>query len=414
MASIYLSINYICRCDGDILEVESISHPMSRGKLSSCHLVHVTATDNTDYRLFFKMVAVTAEGRSMAAETRVMEREVEALLHLAPMLRRLTLDKQIVLPLPEVVYGSYSNSGDGVLVCLDLLSNGYTRLPSSAGLPIIHLISAVESMARFHAVASVAISSDPTAFKNDFSSFQVNYFDSDVVYKHVNPLFKEFSSFIRRVPGFYDQFTKFEAVRGSAWGLLSRAAKRQPKPPLLTVTHGNLIAENLLYKDRSMVAVDWKCCGLGSSMKDIAMLLTSSSSSSTREVHTRQLLESYYFIYCQTLAKLGVNVKIEYPEFTIEALVEEYQRCLFGAFLQTVCLFTEQLRDLESEFISGGDTEKAGMDLREVGRRAVDLMDEVSLKLGSPLWTEVVSEVEESSSLTIKIPHQQNKGQVRG
>ena len=71
-----------------------------------------------------------------------------------------------------------------------------------------------------------------------------------------------------------------------------------------------------------------------------------------------------------------------------------------GAFLQSICLLTEQLRELEERFIaweasdvSRGDKEKAGEELREVGRRAIDLLDEVSQKLGCSLWSEVLSEV---------------------
>ena len=134
-----------------------------------------------------------------------------------------------------------------------------------------------------------------------FFCLQVNFFDSDTVYKRVNPLFKEFSKFIRRVPGFYDQYNKFESLRGSAWGLLSRSVKRRPLPPLLTVVHGHLTAENLLYKDKEVVVTDWKYVGLGSPMMDIATLMSSSAAASSRNnFHTGQILDSYFFIYCQT------------------------------------------------------------------------------------------------------------------
>ena len=68
------------------MDVSTKLHPLSRGLMSSCHLVHVAyQTHNskdeeeaTEDRLFFKMAATTAEGRAMSVETRVMEREVEA------------------------------------------------------------------------------------------------------------------------------------------------------------------------------------------------------------------------------------------------------------------------------------------------------------------------------------------------
>ena len=70
------------------------------------------------------------------------------------------------------MYGSYSSGGEGVLVCLDLLQQGYCRPQAAAGLSLPQLVAAVEGMARFHAVAAAVIAKDPEKFNKNFPSLQ--------------------------------------------------------------------------------------------------------------------------------------------------------------------------------------------------------------------------------------------------
>ena len=69
---------------------------------------------------------------------------------------------------------------------------------------------------------------------------------------------------------------------------------------------------------------------VGSPLMDMAMLMLSSFSKQDRSEHTKQLLDTYHFTFCSTLARLGVDQIKVFPMFTIDHVIEEYDR--FNSF----------------------------------------------------------------------------------
>jgi hypothetical protein len=70
------------------------------------------------------------------------------------------------------------------------------------------------------------------------------------------------------------------------------------------------------------------------------------------------------------------------------------------AFHQAICLMMEQIKELEAVFMKSDQKDVVGDQLRHVGRRAMELVDDACLKT----WKQAGSCQVESSSLTITIP----------
>jgi len=417
----------LIRSPEDIREVEATCHPLSNNILSNSYQVRVQFNCLTSmgqeclqYCFYIKLaVQESGPGKELAMEARLLESEVETLLGLIPRMRKMIKDEgveeQVGLPIAEMVYGSFSNSGEGVLVSLDLLSEGYTRPTPGPGLSLSHLVVAVEALARVHATSSSLLWREGLeSILEQFPHLDSQYYNCNTVFKTIEPLLKEFSTLVRRVPGFYTQFQRLEQWREKAWSILAASRRRRPDPPLLSLTHGSPSQENFLVKDNSLLLTDWKLSDIGSPLSDVAFLILSSTDYAVRTEHTRHLLESYHFTFCSVLQRLGHDTKSVWPGFSLQTVLQEYDRCLFGSFLQSVCHLMEELKVLEEKF-RRNPGEEAGDCLRQVSRRAMDLVDEACQgcwagSTGSTSVTSCNSLVESCSSLTITIPAQSSKG----
>jgi len=398
-------------------EIKSITcspHPLSRNLMSTSYCVTVNYSCNTSmgkeeiqYKMYFKMCGINKQVMEVAMEAQLMEKEVETMLRMFPMMKKMIvekkMEKEVSLPLPEIVYGSYSSSGEGVIVAMNMMEQGYTRPDYSMGLSLTTMVATVEALAKLHATSAVFISQKGQGnFLQEFPHLESSFYESEAVFKHTNRLLKEFSDFVRHVPGFFDQFQQLEQWRSSAWNLLSSSIHRRSgvPPPLLCVTHGNLSSESILVKDNNVIITSWATATLGSPLMDMAMLMLSSFNKQNRSEHSKQLLDTYHFTFCSTLARLGVDQREVFPMFTMDNIIEEYDRCLFVAFHQAICLMIEQIKELEGRFRKSEEKEKVGDELRHVGRRAMELVDDACLKT----WRQAGSCQVESSSLTITIP----------
>lgn len=404
----------LLRCPEEIQSITCSPHPIARCQLSTSYCVLVNYTCNTsmgkeniEYKLYFKMSALEGQGQEVAVEAQLMEKEVETLLKLYPRVRKMiaekNMQKEVSLPLPEIVYGSYSSSGEGVIVAMNMMEEGYTKPDYSMGMSLTTMVSTVEALARIHATSALFMDQEGQEnFTREFPHLEGSFYESEAVFKHTNRLLKEFSDFVKRVPGFFVQHQQLEQWRSSAWNLLSSSIHRRSgtPPPLLCVTHGNMSAENILVKDNNVIITSWATANVGSPLMDMAMLMLSSTSKQFRTDHTKQLLETYHFSFCSTLARLGIDQTKIFPMFNIDQVVEEYNRCLFIAFHQAICMLMNHIKELEVRFKNGEQKDEVGEQLRQVGRRAMELVDDACLRT----WKQSGSCQVESSSLTITIP----------
>jgi len=106
------------------------------------------------------------------------------------------MEKEISLPLPEIVYGSYSSSGEGVIVAMDMLEEGYTKPECSMGLSLTTMVATVESLAKLHATSAVFMAQKGQGdFLQEFKHLESSFYESEAVFKHTNRLLKVFCIF---------------------------------------------------------------------------------------------------------------------------------------------------------------------------------------------------------------------------
>merc|ERR1711874_610909 len=128
--------------------------------------------EEIQYQLYFKMSGMNRQGMEVATEAQLMEKEVETMLRLFPLMKKMISEKkmenEVSLPLPEIVYGSYSSSGEGVIVAMDMMNEGYTRPDYSTGLSLNTMVAIVEALAKMHASSAVFLASRTSS--NSWSS----------------------------------------------------------------------------------------------------------------------------------------------------------------------------------------------------------------------------------------------------
>lgn len=308
----------------------------------------------------------------MSQEAGLLDREVETLLGLLPRLQ----GEGGQLAVPTVVYGAHNTAGEGVLVLQDLLSEGYSRPSLGPSLPLTTLVTTVVALARLHAASSVLVEdTGREAVLQQFPHLDCHYYDCDSVTAEVSDTLKTLSLLVRRVPGMWLLQERVEQWRAGAWGALTHLRRRRPPPPLLCLVHGSPAIENLLTLGDQVILTDWKLAALGSSMADLSLLLLSSTDRETRKQQTGPLLETYHSALCSALVRLGRDPRQLWPHLTVDSLVQEYHRCVFGSLLTAACLLTRQLQGLEAAFREAGGQQQ-GETLRMVGRRTIELVEE--------------------------------------
>ena len=367
--------------------------------------------EEIEYKLCIKMAVQEGEARKVAIEARTMEREVETLMGLMPRIRNMLKEseaQEVDLALPEMIYGAFNTSSDGVLVAFDSLALGWQRPALGPGLSLQMLIATVESLAKLHAASSVFVQREKSLV-SDFPHLKAAFYDCETARTAIGSLLKDLRRLVRRVPGFQPQLAQVESWRERGGGMLAAARRRRPEPPLVCITHGSPGIENLLVKGEKVLLTDWKLSDLGSPLSDLAFLIFSSADQSTRLEQRQKLVETYHFAFCRALHRLGHDPASKWPNFSIDTVHEEFERCLFPAFLQAATNLMQQVQDAESVF-KAKPSEEAGEQLRQVGRRLVELVDDATTsgftrfnKLPNSS-SKISCSVESCASLTLVLP----------
>jgi len=105
------------------------------------------------------------------------------------------------------------------------------------------------------------------------------------------------------------------------------------------VIHGELWDKNvmlakLLNGRMEVMFTDWKNAAINSPTVDLAFFILSSTNAELRTNHLRQLLEKYFFTFTENLKRFDLNLAKDFPEFSFEAFVADFEQSLIGAFFQ--------------------------------------------------------------------------------
>ena len=135
--------------------------------------------------LFVKMASEDENGHDISREAKLMEREVGIYQRLLPRLRMLLnieADHNL-LPLSEIIYGAYQETGEGILVAMDLCKDNFSPLDVSSQPPLKSLVTVVENLAKFHAASAAFINKiGLKEFEREFPQVSGSFYDSNGVF----------------------------------------------------------------------------------------------------------------------------------------------------------------------------------------------------------------------------------------
>jgi len=264
-------------------------------------------------------------------------------------------------------------------VAMDLAEKGFSQLDISDDIILPTVVTVLQSLAKFHAISAAYISKvGLIQLQKEFPHVDGAIYNNDNIFQEVNKDLKEFSQFVRRVPGFYTQHLKFEEWRSSAWDVLTN-----PDDVMMDRK------ENLVFTSMSRNHVS-------SPVVDIATFLFCSCDNEMREENLMKLLETYCFSFSENFKKFGVEQNIP----TMKILNEEYERYKFEAFIKSILIMWRKIKFLQENFNNIEQSEISGSKLRILSGRALELLDEAYLCN----WRPPSSFQVETSSLTLRIP----------
>lgn len=368
----------------------------------------ITGLESASYAFFLKMMpGVEKKHRRLIASTLPFQHEVECLFGLLPHMVRET-KCALRTPCPEIVYGSYDDTGAGIIVLMDLNDKGFQLQNHYNGYNLRQLSAVVDALAEFHAVGSAIIvesdSGGEEALVERFATLL------DPVHSKINakrrqhtettvaeydlhaPFFKDYAKFLRRVPGFLHVYEEMEKAQAAMVRLMVKAKKAagpsgsQGSHCPRTVLHGELWERNILIRVEQISEAmevtfcDWKEARVGNPCSDLSFLFISSSAVPLRNPSTLfALADRYYARFTRCLSKVGVDIRETHPGFTLDSFRKELLDSLVGGFLQAVPVMIREERYLEAETYSAedeGDRERLSTSLITFGRRITDLAEE--------------------------------------
>merc|ERR1711936_288466 len=275
----------------DILECEINERLNSRGYLSSTYIINCKfkvftsfGMEESDYSFFIKMfpsshIYSNERGKYLVKRTKAFQREIETnfcFLRQLNMFVKETMSHTDKLKSPDIVYGSHDEGGNGVIVWMDATAaHGFQPTNHCKGLSITQLYCVVATLSQFHAASVAFMLKNGGRVEQEFPflsrGVEIDKFanDEDLNGSPTNengdncdgqerligemmPVFKDFSRFIRKVPGHIDAYKSWERHRPMAPGTVIRSSKREVKPPLRAIIHGELWEKNILFHKRQL------------------------------------------------------------------------------------------------------------------------------------------------------------------
>lgn len=339
---------------------------------------------------------------------------------------------------------------------------GFLSPRQYSGLTLPEVTVVIDRISEIHAVTTAMFISKSTAsaentnenlnwLLEEENDNNVTQEESNAYREDVDLVFRTLAHFLRRVPGYLDKHSLICKIRPA---LVDNACQTLPRSqlPLKCLTHGELYERNVLFNhvrrsrscglvknvvsddfardedemedeseadakalsnvDISALLTDWKHSSVSSPSSDLAFFFLSSTSQAMREKYTQDWLEQYYFSFTECLrSKFGIKLANVYPEFDFDVFCKDFKKHVYRAYLQAVQALTRELRFVENEFhyVKGDEErERAGQSLKFVGRRLLELVDELIEIINAKDWRRDNSfylglNKDESVSMTIKL-----------
>lgn len=126
----------------------------------------------------------------------------------------------------------------------------------------------------------------------------------------------QLSKFLQCKGSYECELKVLEQLRPKTKNLIAKLL--HPIEPMGLITHTDFWCNNLLFKQEldesyndNCCLLDWQMITYSSPTNDIALLITSSLSSSVRRQHTSKLLDLYYNLLKSNCHKLSLDIEVD-------------------------------------------------------------------------------------------------------
>ena len=94
------------------------------------------------------------KNRAVARKLRVFSKEVKSTFQNLPQVQKFASDKDLKLAIPEIVYGSHDNKGNGVIVTISEEKKGFLSPRQYSGLTLPEVTVVIDRISEIHAVTT--------------------------------------------------------------------------------------------------------------------------------------------------------------------------------------------------------------------------------------------------------------------
>ncbi|XP_047031189.1 uncharacterized protein LOC124638298 [Helicoverpa zea] len=217
-------------------------------------------------------------------------------------------------------FGSHNVEGEETIVMEDLTAEGYGTYSRFKCIDWEHAASAVEYLARFHALSFAYRKDDPENFAKDVESLKPNQADQNEANEGMKDTWKKMVSAGIQVTKeeHRDKLLKIlEATNGREVFLKFRASLSTP-----VLCHGDYRVSNLLFRRQNgrlqSIVVDYQTVHSGSPAADLLYLEFMGTDQQFRKEYHGKLLDHYYKELTAALDRFGIDVNEVYPRETLD------------------------------------------------------------------------------------------------
>jgi thiamine kinase-like enzyme len=166
------------------------------------------------------------KNRNVARNLNVFPKEVRMTFGLLPQVNKLSLSKGLKLAIPEIVYGSHDNKGNGVVVVISEEKRGYISPRHYSGLTLLEVSAVIDRISEVHA-ASTAMFMNTTSAQEWQETLAARTQEEDMAFKDdITLVFRSLTHFLKRVPGYLDLQTLVDKVRPALIEVACQAQNR--------------------------------------------------------------------------------------------------------------------------------------------------------------------------------------------
>jgi len=301
--------------------------------------VTLSRNDKVDEEHLYLMAKLLSQDpfcRHFIIEAGFDVREIHFYTTLIPALDRFCRDK-FQWPIPPCYYAKYRQGSDSILVLDNMKEVGFAMVDFNEGLSVAEASAAVTSMAQIHASVLAYRLREQIDLVEAFPFLFRPEAAAESYQQLLERGLPQLSSFLHTCddPALHQVLAKLHKLRPKAKEIITDLLR--PTSSIATLTHTDFWCNNLLFRtdpsgETQCTILDWQMVTYSRPTNDIALLMVTSVSGSTRQSMTQHILDIYWSQLTQRAKALGVDIEVQL-QYTKNDLKREYEESLLLAIL---------------------------------------------------------------------------------